>query len=142
MTTESTPIEQAFRRVIPKDRHHLAHNYVCQLASAGMSPASGLLIRTDVLDALRRWANGEHPHRPGSFLTACLQGDWRTAFMVADAYNLATIPAIFTWLYNNAPSTSWGTPDRYEEYLVEMMRRHQSGEKDDSDTREHIEESR
>jgi hypothetical protein len=49
----------------------------------------------------------------GSFLSALLSNDLRGAFNKADATNAARIKNYLMFLYNEAPSECWGSPDKY-----------------------------
>src|SRR5262245_54748038 len=54
---------------------------------------------------------------PGGFLTAVLSNNLREAIGRADDASAAGLPAIVKFLYNNAPSTCWGS----EEYVAEWL---------------------
>jgi len=46
---------------------------------------------------------------PGSFLIAVLSNDLKSAVMLADEMNLARLADLVRFLYNYAPSPSWGS---------------------------------
>ena len=48
---------------------------------------------------------------PGGFLTAVLSNDLFGAVGKADSENLAALPEIVRYIYNEIPSSSWGTRD-------------------------------
>lgn len=54
---------------------------------------------------------------PGGFLTAVLSNDLRGACARADDINRHELFAIVSWLYNNAPTPCWGSPERVEKWL-------------------------
>lgn len=49
---------------------------------------------------------------PGGFLTAVLSNDLFGAVGQADSENLAALPEIVRYVYNELPSGSWGSKDR------------------------------
>ena len=67
------------------------------------------------MDAIRRYL--DHHLQPGGFLLAVLSNDLREAVGRADENNQQALPDIVSWLYNEAPSTCWGTPERVEQWL-------------------------
>jgi hypothetical protein len=54
---------------------------------------------------------------PGDFLTAVLQNDLREALGRADDTNMHALPAIVAWLYNNAAAGSWGSRERFDDWI-------------------------
>ena len=54
---------------------------------------------------------------PGSFSKALLSNDLRETFARADADNAACIREWVQWLYNNAPSGSWGSPENFANWI-------------------------
>lgn len=57
-------------------------------------------------------------HRPvGHFLTAVLTNDLREACARADQTNRYRLFDIVDWLYNEAPSVCWGSPEKVETWL-------------------------
>ncbi len=75
-------------------------------------------IREDIRAALLRYAN--QGIKPGDFLTAVLENDLMEAMGRADSYNRATIHQICTFVYNELPHNSHGSPDRVAEYLAQF----------------------
>ena len=55
--------------------------------------------------------------KPGSFLCAMLQNDLTEAVGRADSFHRARLADIATWLYNNIPSDSWGSPESFAKWL-------------------------
>lgn len=54
---------------------------------------------------------------PGSFLLAVLENDLRWACTNADDVNRHLLYDIVRWLYNNAPGSCWGSPEKVEAWL-------------------------
>jgi len=59
----------------------------------------------------------EDRHRPGDFLLAVLTNDLVGAFGHADAINAVAMAQWASWLYNEAPSTCWGSHDKVQRWL-------------------------
>lgn len=57
--------------------------------------------------------------RPGDFLCAIISNNLSEAVGRADEENLHNLPAFIGWLYNEAPSRCWGSPERMEAWLAE-----------------------
>ena len=53
----------------------------------------------------------------GDFLTAVLENNLREAVHRADDHNLENLPAYVYYLYNEAPSKCWGSPEKVKEWL-------------------------
>ena len=71
----------------------------------------------------------------GDFLTAVLENDLREACGRADDENMWLIPVIVAYLYNEAPSNSWGSRTNVEAWLATRV----IEEPDDpEDNNEHI----
>jgi hypothetical protein len=70
-----------------------------------------------MMPAIRRYID-QHI-RPGHFLTAVLSNDLIEAVGHADDVNLWLLPVFVTWLYNEAPSTCWGSPEHVNIWLAE-----------------------
>lgn len=61
--------------------------------------------------------------RPGSFLSAVLENDLLEAVLRAEpVVNLVALPALMRFLVNEAPSASWGNPDRVTLWTAERQR--------------------
>lgn len=50
-----------------------------------------------------------HGQSVGSFLSAVLRNDLRDAVLLADSESLVGLPAIMSWLYQEAPAACWGS---------------------------------
>jgi hypothetical protein len=59
-----------------------------------------------------------HGLEPGSFVRACLENDLRGAFANADHQNRLCLFDIVSYLYNDIPSTCWGSVERVKAWLV------------------------
>lgn len=83
-----------------------------------MSPANyefrGCVIPARMAPALQRWI--EQGHLPGRFLCAVLCNDLREAVGLADAENLAALPAYIGYLYNEAPAACYGSLEKVAEW--------------------------
>lgn len=66
-------------------------------------------------DALTRYI--ENRLSPGGFLTSVLSNDLFGAMGRADIMNRYAIYEICMWLYNEAPSNCFGSPEKVREYL-------------------------
>lgn len=67
-------------------------------------------------DGLAGYLTKEYKHI-GSFLTALLSNDLKETFARADDVNSAAIQSYICFLYNCAPSGSWGSPARVKDWL-------------------------
>jgi hypothetical protein len=67
-----------------------------------------------IAHTLKQWASAQLGHYPGSFITAVLTNDLRTAVEKADGQNIFLIPAMVMWLFNHAPAACWGSPEKVE----------------------------
>jgi hypothetical protein len=65
--------------------------------------------------ALNRYV--EHKIIPGGFLMAVLSNDLFGAVAQADSENLAALPEIVKYIYNNIPSNAWGTREQVWQYV-------------------------
>lgn len=59
----------------------------------------------------------EHGVRPGSFLLAVLHNDLVNSFGYADGTNVARMVDWARWLYNEAPSDCWGSPEKVRAWM-------------------------
>ena len=73
-------------------------------------------IREDIKEALDNYASFGRPL--GDFLTAVVENDLFEALARADSYNRATIYQICRYVYNELPSTCWGSPEKVEAYYA------------------------
>jgi hypothetical protein len=69
----------------------------------------------------------EHRVPPGNFLTAVLSNDLRRACERADDVNRHLLFEIVGWLYNEAPSPCWGSPEKVAAWLAEGERHRAEG---------------
>ncbi len=72
-------------------------------------------IREDLYGALERYLN--LGIMPGSFLTAVLENNLVEAFGRADHMNEANMKNIVGYIYNNIPSTAWGSAEKVSDYV-------------------------
>ena len=61
----------------------------------------------------------EHGWEVGGFLYAVLTNDLFEAVGRADHVNRLLLPAIVSWIYNEAPSACWGDKDRVKTWMEE-----------------------
>ena len=59
---------------------------------------------------------------PGDFLTAVINNDLRETFGRADNTNTYCIRSYIIWLYNEAPSGSWGYPNAVEDWCNSFVK--------------------
>lgn len=75
----------------------------------------GLLLLPERLrPGLRGYLLDGHP--VGGFLTALIENDLMTAAVKADPESLAALPALARFLYNDTPSSCWGSRTHREEW--------------------------
>jgi hypothetical protein len=55
--------------------------------------------------------------KPGSFLSAVLCNDLSKSFGCADEENTASMQVLVAFLYNEAPSAAWGSPEKFQAWL-------------------------
>jgi len=67
------------------------------------------------LDGLVRYINDRVP--AGGFLHAVLENDLKEAVARADEENMELIPIYVSWLYNEAPTACWGSPEKVAAWL-------------------------
>jgi hypothetical protein len=77
------------------------------------------MIPQATLDSLDRYVN--HKLMPGSFLTAVLSNDLFGAVGRADSENLAALPDLVKYIYNNVPSAAWGNRDTVWRYVEDKF---------------------
>jgi hypothetical protein len=53
----------------------------------------------------------------GQFLTAVLCNNLREAIGHGDDENVANLPAFIGYLYNEAPATCWGSPEKHSAWI-------------------------
>lgn len=64
-------------------------------------------IPKHMLEVIRKYV--ETGQRPGSFLTAVICNDLRTAVAQADDHNIVNLRAYLAYLHNEAPGDCWGS---------------------------------
>jgi hypothetical protein len=67
------------------------------------------------LDSLTRYV--EHGIPPGSFLCAVLENNLVRSVGRADRENLAALPEIVKYVYNEIPSNAWGNSKSVSDYI-------------------------
>lgn len=65
-------------------------------------------------DGIMLWL--EKGIQPGSFLTAVIENDLRSAVAEADDHNIYLIPDYVRFFYNYMPHLSWGKPGAIEQW--------------------------
>ena len=75
----------------------------------------GLVIPALKLNGLKLYV--EYGVLPSGFMQAVISNDLRRSLERADDTNLPLIPAYVSWLYNEAPAASWGSPDKMAEWV-------------------------
>ena len=55
--------------------------------------------------------------KPGDFLRAVICNNLKEAVGKADEENMENLPAFVAYFYNDAPSTCWGSEEKYKEWL-------------------------
>ncbi len=74
------------------------------------------IIPQRILDGLSRYIKDHIP--TGQFLHAVLTNDLTEAVGRADDECTLALPAIVKWLYNEAPATCWGSPEKVKQWLA------------------------
>ena len=77
-------------------------------------PIEGL-VPPNTAESLRAYIETGRP--TGGFLKAVLSNDLFGAYARADVENVAALPALVRWVYNNAPRLCWGSEDRVEDWM-------------------------
>lgn len=72
-------------------------------------------IPEHMLDRLRAYIETGCP--VGDFLTAVLCNDLREACSRADDHNVRNLAAYVVYLYNEAPSPCWGSPEKHAAWI-------------------------
>jgi hypothetical protein len=75
----------------------------------------GETIPPHTADELARYLNEHIP--PSELVTAVLCNDFMRAFKAADDENLAAMPVIAAYIYNEVPMAACGSPDAVESWL-------------------------
>jgi len=82
----------------------------------------GFFIRPDMVGALELYVNKGID--PGSFLTAVIQN--KGLFEVcdlADDINIRNLPAFVGYLWNEAPSTCWGSKEKMDAWKKRLKQK-------------------
>ena len=75
----------------------------------------GLIMGDNTGEELLRYLTGHVP--TGSFLEAVISNDLRESCARADDDNMWQLPIIVAYLYNEAPTGSWGSRENYIRWL-------------------------
>lgn len=73
------------------------------------------MIPENAMETLRAYI--DRGRRPGGFMEAVLSNNLSEAVARADERHMIAIPAIVFFLYNEAPSGCWGTPERVRDWM-------------------------
>ena len=76
---------------------------------------NGWFVRADMVEALEEYVSLGRPL--GDFLQAVIANDLRDAVGRADNLNVGQLPAFVAYVYNEMPSTSHGSRQRYTAWL-------------------------
>ncbi len=68
-----------------------------------------------VRDGIKRYI--EHRVEPGGFLMAVLENDLVRSFGKADSNNRQALFSIVGWIYDVAPGSCWGSPEKVKKWL-------------------------
>lgn len=79
-------------------------------------------IRPDMREALDAWNDGSGPY-VGNFLRAVLSNDLMGAIGLADSHNLATLPAIVSYVYNVLRGDNHGSRDAVQAWADKHITR-------------------
>ena len=72
-------------------------------------------IPARMMEGLKRYIENKVP--PGDFLSAVICNDLKEAIGRADDENLRNLPAYVAYLYNEAPSSCWGSKKKMDKWL-------------------------
>jgi hypothetical protein len=86
-----------------------------ELCSAEERDREEHALTDEDLEPLRNYIKGEY--LPGDFLQAVLRNDLREAAARADLYNRRRLFEYVQWLYNEAPSTCWGSAEKVFQWI-------------------------
>ncbi len=76
---------------------------------------NSLRMKVSTLEALQRYRI--LGIKPGDFLTAVLNNDLIGAVGYADEENLAALPEIVRWVYNELPAGAWRTKANIDRWI-------------------------
>lgn len=91
-----------------------------------MTCFSSALIPAYMLESLRLYVTDGI--QPGHFLTAVLSNNLIEACKRADSTNLTLLPAYASYLYNDVPSSCWGSPEKVAAWLAQHAERRRLAE--------------
>lgn len=77
-------------------------------------------IPESTLESLKAWISSARP--VGHFVGCVLANDLMGAYQRADEWNVVAMPHIVKWLYNVAPSGSWGSEQKMKEWREYIAR--------------------
>ena len=77
------------------------------------------MIPERTIASLDRYVN--HKILPGGFLTAVLSNDLFLAVGRADRENLAALPEIVQYIYNELPTGAWGSEEAVYKFVEEKF---------------------
>ncbi len=83
-------------------------------------------IPDGVREALDNWAQRGLP--PGHFVTAVLSNNLSDAVGRADHMSMAALPTIVSYVYNEMPSTCWGSIEKMQAWAKRFVDARQSEE--------------
>lgn len=86
---------------------------------------NGARVPDRMLPALNRWF--VHGVLPDDFLQAVLRNDLRAAVERADDENRIALSAFVAYLYNEAPSPCWGSPDKVTAWVARHAAQNEPG---------------
>lgn len=66
-------------------------------------------------ESLRQYVENHVP--VGGFLEAVICNNLSESVARADIRNIRNIPAYANWLYNHAPSSCWGSVEKYDKWI-------------------------
>lgn len=72
-------------------------------------------IPTYMVGAIERYIN--QGISPGDFLTAIICNDLKGSVIRADDENMANLPAVVAWFYNEAPNLAWGSEEKMMSWM-------------------------
>jgi hypothetical protein len=78
-------------------------------------------IPYDTMETLEAWVKTGRPM--GSFCQAVVSNDLKESVIRADDMNRQALPLIVMWLYWEAPSACWGSPEKMKAWPGEMRER-------------------
>jgi hypothetical protein len=73
------------------------------------------MIKQSTLDSIKRYVDDRV--KPGGFLMAVLSNDLCEAFSRADDDNAKAMHEIVRYIYNEIPSSAWGSPEKVYAWL-------------------------